>query len=593
VQERRPEVAAAIAPIIEDMLTIKEALCHGDYTPKNILKYGDAFTLVDYETAHFGDPTMDLGLFLAHLTLKSVRDVEGAYDWVGPMQTFWKAYCNRVTFRPHAELESRGLKHLGVCLLARIDGTSPVDYLPDERSREWGARPGARNSVGLLDIVGPCLAFIVRLSCPKKSHVSKRVRSSTAAANQRWKSTSTPMAGPAAAPSCRPAPAPASTKHSNCATADPDDYAGKSVRKAVANVRNALGPAIVGMSATDQEAIDANLCEIDGTPDKSRLGANAILGVSLACAHAAAATRKLPLWKHLDRGHARMPLPMVNLISGGLHAGRNLDMQDFLLLPTGAKSYSEALHMSVRVYRALSAVLQEHGFEGVLVGDEGGFGPKLAGNEQAIEMILKAFVHAGLYPGRDAAIGIDVASTHFFEGGLYRLKDMLLSATTMSAMLTDWADRFPILSIEDGMAEDDWPGLEDADRSLGKRVQLIGDDLFVTNPQRLKQGIEQGVAKQRAHQAQPDRHADRDACRDRASPLGRAYRCVISARSGETEDSTIADLAVATGVGQIKIGSVARSERLAKYNQLLRIEEQMGGGAPICEVGGDLLITVS
>ena len=361
---------------------------------------------------------------------------------------------------------------------------------------------------------------------------------------------------------------------------DVDDYAGKSVRHAVANVRSVLGPAIVGTAPSDQEAVDRKLIELDGTPDKSRLGANAILGVSLACAHAAANARRIPLWQYLDRkGQARMPLPMVNLISGGLHAGRNLDMQDFLLLPIGARSYSEALHMTVRVYRALSVTLREHGYEGVLVGDEGGFGPKLRNNEHAIELILHAFRRAGLKPGEDAAIALDVASTHFFEGGLYRLGDQLLSATTMAALLTDWVDRYPILSIEDGMAEDDWAGWKTLTESLGKRVQLIGDDLFVTNPRRLAQGINEGVANSILIKVnQIGTLTETLHVIEQARAAG--YRCVVSARSGETEDTTIADLAVATGVGQIKIGSIARSERLAKYNQLLRIEEQMGPGAP-------------
>jgi enolase len=364
---------------------------------------------------------------------------------------------------------------------------------------------------------------------------------------------------------------------------DPDDYAGKSVRKAVANVRQMIAPKLVGMAASDQETIDRSMCEIDGTPDKSRLGANAILGVSLACAHAAAASRKQPLWQYLDRtSRARLPLPMVNLISGGLHAGRNLDMQDFLFLPIGATSYSEALHMTVRVYRALAVTLQEHGYEGVLVGDEGGFGPKLSSNEQAIEMILHAFRRAGLQAGRDAAIALDVASTHFFEGGLYRLKDQLLSPTTMAALLTEWADRYPILSIEDGMAEDDWAGWQTLTESLGRRVQLIGDDLFVTNRDRLKKGIERGVANSILIKVnQIGTLTETLQVIEQARQAG--YRPVVSARSGETEDCTIADLAVATGVGQIKIGSIARSERLAKYNQLLRIEEQMGAGAPFAK----------
>ncbi len=361
---------------------------------------------------------------------------------------------------------------------------------------------------------------------------------------------------------------------------DPDDYAGKSVRKAVANVRQIIAPALVGMAASDQETIDRSMCDIDATPDKSRLGANAILGVSLACAHAAAASRQQQLWQYLDRtGQARLPLPMVNLISGGLHAGRNLDMQDFLFLPIGATSYSEALHMTVRVYRALAVTLQEHGYEGILVGDEGGFGPKLSCNEQAIEMILHAIRRAGFHAGRDAAIALDVASTHFFEGGLYRLKDQLLSPTTMAAMLTEWVDRYPILSIEDGMAEDDWAGWQTLTESLGRRVQLIGDDLFVTNRERLAHGIERGAANSILIKVnQIGTLTETLQVIEQARAAG--YRPVVSARSGETEDCTIADLAVATGAGQIKIGSIARSERLAKYNQLLRIEEQMGPNVP-------------
>jgi enolase len=273
---------------------------------------------------------------------------------------------------------------------------------------------------------------------------------------------------------------------------------------------------------------------------------------------------------------------MVNPISGGLHAGRNLEMQDFLFLPIGANSYSEALHMTARVYRALSVTLQEHGYEGVLVGDEGGFGPKLGSNEQALDLIVAAFRRAGLQPGRDAAIAIDVASTHFYADGLYRFKDQRLSATMMAAMLADWTDRYPILSIEDGMAEDDWAGWQTLTESLGRRVQLIGDDLFVTNPRRLAQGIEAGVAN--SILIKPNQIGTLTETLnviDQARKAG--YRCIVSARSGETEDTTIADLAVATGVGQIKIGSIARSERLAKYNQLLRIEEQLGAAAPFAK----------
>ncbi|HEX5273339.1 MAG TPA: phosphopyruvate hydratase, partial [Gemmataceae bacterium] len=304
---------------------------------------------------------------------------------------------------------------------------------------------------------------------------------------------------------------------------DAERFGGKGVRKAVANVRGVIAPRLAGTPAGEQDRIDRTLCELDGTPNKARLGANAILGVSLACAHAAAAVRGLPLWKHLapspqplspggrgvpdsplsPRGRGvggegpRLPLPMVNLISGGLHAGGNLDFQDFLLLPIGAHSYSEALAMAVNVYRALSGVLTRHGFEGVLVGDEGGFGPKLHGNEQAVQMCVEAIRAAGYEPGRDAALALDVASTHFYHADCYRLKataGVALSADDMVRTLRRWADDYPILSIEDGMAEDDWPGWQKLTKDLGRRVQLIGDDLFVTNPGRLRRGIDTAVA---------------------------------------------------------------------------------------------------
>ncbi len=364
---------------------------------------------------------------------------------------------------------------------------------------------------------------------------------------------------------------------------DPARYGGKGVRRAVAHVREVIAPRLLGVAATEQEAIDRGLCEVDGTPDKSRLGANALLGVSLACAHAAAAATEQPLWRYLDtEGVARLPLPMVNLISGGLHAGGNLDLQDFLFLPVGARSYSEALEMTVAVYRALAAVLTRHGFEGVLVGDEGGFGPRLRGNEQAVEMVLEAFRAAGLGAGKQAAIALDVAATHFYRDGAYHLRaegGTALSAEGMVERLRRWADAYPILSIEDGLAEDDWDVWRLLTQELGGRVQLIGDDLFVTNPERLRRGIAEGVANAvlvKVNQIGTLTEALRVVRLAREA----GYRAVISARSGETEDSTLADLAVASGAGQIKVGSVARSERLAKYNQLLRIEEEMGPAAP-------------
>jgi enolase len=364
---------------------------------------------------------------------------------------------------------------------------------------------------------------------------------------------------------------------------DPARYGGKGVRRAVMNVHEQLAPRLVGLSVTDQEGIDRLLCELDGTPNKSRLGANAILGVSLACAHAAAAVRQLPLWRSLaPEGRARLPMPMVNLISGGLHAGGNLDLQDFLLLPLGAGSCSEALEMTGNVYRALSGVLQRHGFEGVLVGDEGGFGPRLQSNEQAIELILEAIARAGYRPGEQAALALDVASSHFYREGRYHLNEdrgRSLSSEELVALLERWTHDYPILSIEDGMAEDDWDGWRQLTAALGRRVQLIGDDLFVTNPERLKRGMAEKVANSVLVKVNQIGTLTETLEVIRLARQA-AYRPVISARSGETEDSTLADLAVASGAGQIKIGSVARSERLAKYNQLLRIEELLCPAAP-------------
>lgn len=358
---------------------------------------------------------------------------------------------------------------------------------------------------------------------------------------------------------------------------DPRHFDGKGVLRAVRHVREILGPALLHQFVTDQADIDRILCELDGTPNKSRLGANAILGVSLAVAHAAAAVKGVPLWQSLAQGHARMPLPMVNLISGGKHAGGQLDFQDYLLLPIGAKTYSQALHWTVTVYRTLGRLLTRAGHEGVLVGDEGGYGPKLADNEQALQLIVDAIDAAGLRPGIDAAIALDVAATHFYHADSatyhWRRGNQTLTAQAMIDHLEQLVERYPIFSIEDGLAEDDWAGWKQLTDRLGKKVQLIGDDLFVTHPARLQRGIASGVAN--AVLVKPNQIGTlSETCQVVRLAQSAGYRTIISARSGETEDTTIADLAVALGAGQIKIGSVARSERLAKYNQLLRIEER-------------------
>jgi enolase len=375
---------------------------------------------------------------------------------------------------------------------------------------------------------------------------------------------------------------------------------GSGVLQAVENVNGPIAAALRGQDADDQDRFDAILCQLDGTADKSRLGANAILGASLASAHAAAHAKGILLVEHLHEIWRRVPategpgtvragaaadlgdrliipLPMVNMISGGLHAGGNLDFQDFLVIANGADSFRQALEWTIAVYRRLGKILVRRGYEGVLVGDEGGFGPKLPSNLEAIHLILRAIEDADLAPGVDVNLALDVASSHFYSDGVYRLSadaSSALRSDEMVGLLEEWVDAYPIVSIEDGLAEDDWPGWKLLTERLGNRVQLIGDDLFVTQTKRIEQGIDAGVANSVLIKLNQVGTLSETLTAIRRT-LDAGYRPVISARSGETEDTTIADLAVATGAGQIKIGSVVRSERLAKYNQLLRLEETL------------------
>ena len=360
---------------------------------------------------------------------------------------------------------------------------------------------------------------------------------------------------------------------------DPTRYGGRGVRQAVANVVDILGPAVVGRQAADQAGLDAVLLELDGTPDKSRLGANAILAVSCAGARAAAFSRGLPLWRHLaetlfDFAQPCLPLPMINILSGGHHAGFQLDLQDVLLVPVGADSVAQALEWTNAVYYAVRRRLQrDHGYR-QLVADEGGFGPDLADNEAMLAIVTDGIVDAGLEPGSQAALAVDVAATHFWRDGAYRLAadDVERDAAAMTELLAAWVERYPIVSLEDGLADEDWAGWPGLTRRLGDRVQLLGDDLFTTNPQRLARGIKCGCANSVLVKMNQIGTLTETAA---AWRLARAagYSGVVSARSGETEDDFLADLAAASGAGQIKVGAIARSERLAKYNRLLRLAE--------------------
>ena len=373
---------------------------------------------------------------------------------------------------------------------------------------------------------------------------------------------------------------------------DKSRYLGKGVLKAVANVNGEIAKAVAGMDAADQRAFDKRMMELDGTPTKSRLGANAILAVSMAAARGAAAAQKLPLYKYLAKYSTvspanLLPVPMMNILNGGAHADNSVDFQEFMVMPVGAPSFSEALRWGAEVFHALKAALKKHSYS-TAVGDEGGFAPNCKSNEEAIQIVLEAIGAAGYKPGEQVSIALDPASSEFYDksSGKYVFKKSDKSAHSsadMATYWTAWAQKYPIVSIEDGMAEDDWAGWKQLTQSVGsksskKKIQLVGDDLFVTNTERLSRGINEGIANAILIKLnQIGTVAETIDAIELARKAG--YNSIISHRSGETEDTFIADLAVATAAGQIKTGSASRTDRVAKYNQLLRIEEELGASA--------------
>jgi len=362
---------------------------------------------------------------------------------------------------------------------------------------------------------------------------------------------------------------------------DPARYGGKGVTKAIGNILDIIAPALIGKEAQEQAAIDQALIALDGTENKARLGANAILGVSLAVAKASAAARGVPLYRYLGGPSATMlPVPLMNIINGGAHADNNVDFQEFMIVPVGAPTFGEALRIAAETFHNLKRVLAAHGYS-TAVGDEGGFAPRLRSNVEAIELILEAIGKAGYRPGTQIALALDPAASEFFEGGQYVFRKSdgsIRDAEGMVRFYADWVRQYPIVSIEDGLAEDDWQGWKLLTNELGKTIQVVGDDLFVTSIRRLRRGIDEGAANAILIKLnQVGTLTETLQAMELARSVG--YRTVISHRSGETEDTTIADLAVATGAGQIKSGSLSRTDRTCKYNQLLRIEEELGSHA--------------
>jgi len=362
---------------------------------------------------------------------------------------------------------------------------------------------------------------------------------------------------------------------------DKKRYNGKGVLKAVHNVTTVIQGTVKGMDAGHQKALDEELIALDGTPNKAKLGANAILGVSIAAAKAAAAEKKIPLYRQFaDRQEYVLPVPQLNVLNGGRHADNNVDFQEFMIVPLGAPSFSEALRSAAETFQALKQVLHEKGYE-TSVGDEGGFAPRLRSNEEPVELILTAIQKAGYEPGKDIGINLDPAASEFFEDGHYvfhKSDKTRKSSDEMIALWADWVKKYPIPSLEDGLAEDDWDGWKKLTDRLGKQVQLVGDDIFVTNPEIFAKGIQKGIANSiliKLNQIGTVTETLR--CIELAQKNN--YTCVVSHRSGETDDTTIADFTVATGVGQLKTGSACRGERIAKYNRLLEIEKELGRSA--------------
>jgi enolase len=358
-------------------------------------------------------------------------------------------------------------------------------------------------------------------------------------------------------------------------------YMGKGVERAVKNVNEIIGPALLDMDVSDQRLLDMTMIELDGTPNKGKLGANAILGVSLAAARAAADSLCMPLYKYLGGVNAcRLPMPMMNILNGGLHAANNVDLQEFMIMPIGGKTFKEALRIGVEVFHALAAVLKSKGFS-TAVGDEGGFAPDLKSNEQAVEVVLEAIKKAGYKAGKDVVLTLDPACSSFYKKGTYVFFKSDKSEKSSSDMISyweEWVKRYPIVSIEDGLAEEDWTGWQAMTAKLGDRIQIVGDDLFVTNTERIARGIKEKSAN--AVLIKLNQIGTLTETLDAIEMARKAgWKAVVSHRSGETEDTFIADLAVATGTGQIKTGSLCRSERVCKYNQLLRIEEELGQSA--------------
>jgi len=570
-----PDIAGILERLAEVTAATKRSVVHGDVSPKNILLGPNGPVFIDAECAWFGDPAFDLAFCLNHLLLKKVWVPAAEQDLLRTFASLTRAYLDGINWEPPRSLEERTAHLLPGLLLARIDGKSPVEYLNDEVSKDTVRRIARK----LLTSPPDRLEDFAAVWHQKRSPSTVRRSPSIAQVRARrvWDSRGRPtveaeialdngLTGRAIAP------AGASVGVGEAIAIDVD--------RAIGNVKNEIAAALRGMPIADQDAIDDRLITLDGTPNKARLGGNATVAVSMAVLHAAAAAKREPLWRYIAGGaEPLLPMPMIQIFGGGAHADFALDIQDFLIIPVGASTFAEALLMTANVYRAAGGLMRDRGqLRGVA--DEGGWWPAFVSNAEALDTLVEAIERAEYRPGTDVGIAIDVAASQLRRGLSYdlRAENVTLDSGQLVERLSGWCDRYPIVSIEDPLAENDHDGMRAFTAKMGNRVQIVGDDYLVTSAARISAASSLGACN--AVLLKPNQAGtvtETAAALTAARAAG--WPAIVSARSGETEDVTIAHLAVGWGTGQLKVGSITRSERTAKWNEVLRIEEALGSSA--------------
>ena len=568
-------------------LATKLTLVHGDVSPKNILVGPDGPVFLDAECAWYGDPAFDLAFCLNHMLLKCLWTPRAAARFLDLFDVLARSYLAGVTWEPPAAMEARTAHLLPGLFLARVDGKSPVEYVTAEADKARIRRVAQKF---LRASAATALRHPQRLGARDRHQGAGGMSATTISSvhgRRVWDSRGRPtveaevtLAGGARGRAIAPAGASTGSGEAVDLRDGGTAFNGLDVRRAQANISGEIAAALRGMDATDQAAVDRALLALDGTPNKHRLGGNAMIATSMAAAQAAANAQGVALWHYLSDGKAgRLPLPEIQIFGGGAHAARRVDVQDFMIVCPRSASFAEALDITAQVYSAAGKLLAERGLlQGVA--DEGGYWPAFASNEEALDMVLRAIERAGFSPGSDVAISLDIAASSFGKDGRYRLAldDRELDSDGLVEMLGGWIDRYPIVSVEDPVAEDDTEGFRRFTEAYGARVQVVGDDFLVTDAARVRQAaaskaVTAALIKPNQAGTLTETYAALTAARDAG------LSTIVSARSGESEDVTIVHLAVGWDAGQLKVGSFARSERMAKWNEALRIEEALGAAA--------------